>query len=131
MNEALDAPDSEDDLYEERKDVGLARPVMQGDVFDGVPVPAFGSEPSCVQVVMHPCSMREGIPLRERVTVALVQEYRQKITSAVWGRHGNVMPLPSLRLDDTPYVADLREVSSVNSSELTRSYGHFGDRFAA
>lgn len=104
--DALDA----DDLYEERTSVSYARPILQGDVFDGVIIPGLGESPHTVQVVMHPCSMRRGSQLVERVQVAPVMPY-QKVGD--WNGHIRVMPLPDLREDGTHYAAKFVDKTAV------------------
>lgn len=105
-----------DDLYEERNGVSYARPILQGDVFEGVIVPGLGDEPLTVQVVMHPCSMRRGTELVERVQVAPVESY-QKVSD--WNGHIRVMPLPDLRGDGKNYAAKFVDTTAVAASALT------------
>ena len=82
----LDAPDDPEELYRDRVQVPVTVPLMQGDVFAGVVVPGFSSEPILAEVIMHPCSMRDGATLRDRITVAPVAQldggYSRKPASA-------------------------------------------------
>jgi hypothetical protein len=84
-----------DALYDERTDVSRGRPLLQGDVFDGVVLPGFGEEPMKVQIVAHPCAMRTGANLAARITVAPVEEYQQ-VTGTGWDGNLRVMPLAGL-----------------------------------
>lgn len=105
-----------DELYEERNGVSYARPVLQGDVFENVIVPGLGDTPLTVQVVMHPCSMRRGVQLVQRIQVAPVEAY-EKVGD--WDRHLRVMPLPDLREDGKHYAAKFLDTTAVPSSSLT------------
>lgn len=84
-----------DALYDERTDVSRARPLLQGDVFDGVVLPGFDEEPMKVQIVAHPCAMRTGAHLVPRITVAPVTNY-QEVTGQGWNGNLRVMPLAQL-----------------------------------
>jgi len=84
-----------DALYGERSDVSRARPLLQGDVFDGVVLPGFGDDPRKVQIVAHPCAMRTGASLTPRITVAPVEPY-QPVSVKAWDGHPRVMPLAEL-----------------------------------
>lgn len=105
-----------DDLYEERNGVSYARPILQGDVFENVIVPGLGDTPLTVQVVMHPCSMRRGVQLVQRIQVAPVGAY-EKVGD--WDRHLRVMPLPDLREDGNHYAAKFLDTTAVPASSLT------------
>jgi len=113
--DALDA----DVLYAGVGDVAWSFPIMQGDVFRDVSLPGFDT-PMTVQVVMHPCVMREGDGrLRPRITVAPVVEY-EKVTGYVWAKHLRVMPLPKLVPDGgTDHATAFVDTTSSPSSELT------------
>jgi len=82
-------------LYDERGDVSWCRPLLQGDVFDGVVLPGFGSDPMKVQVVSHPCAMRTGTKLTPRITVAPVEPHAS-VTGRGWDGNLRVMPLAEL-----------------------------------
>lgn len=110
----LDAPGDPEELYRDRGDVPVTVPLMQGDVFDGITVPGLSDDPITVQVVMHPCSMREaGGQLRERVTAAPVGVLRGGYSGKLWAtRNVNQMLLPALREDITHYAAEFLECGS-------------------
>lgn len=82
-------------LYDERGEVSRARPLLQGDVFDGIVLPGFGDDPQLVQIVTHPCAMRTGPDLTPRVTVAPVVPH-QPVTGNGWNGSLRVMPLAEL-----------------------------------
>jgi hypothetical protein len=115
----LSVPDSPDDLYAARGDVPLALPIMQGDVFDNIPVPGLRDKPLTVAVVMHPCSMRAGARLRPNVTVSVVRPY-QPLRDDDWTGHANVMPLPHLRDTSDWYAIDFRELATIPNVALSR-----------
>jgi hypothetical protein len=105
-----------DDLYEERGGVSYCRPILQGDIFAGVILPGFGAEPQRVQIVTHPCSMRRGPVINERVQVAPIEKY-QKVPD--WNGHGRVMPLPDLYEDGVWHAAKFVDLTAVAAGELT------------
>jgi hypothetical protein len=105
-----------DDLFEERGAVSFSRPILQGDIFEGVVLPGFGAEPRRVQIVTHPCSMRRGLVINERIQVAPVDEY-QKVSD--WNGHGRIMPLPGLLNDWKWHGAKFVDLTAVAAAELT------------
>ncbi|QXT63171.1 hypothetical protein [Tessaracoccus palaemonis] len=105
-----------DDLYEERGAVSFSRPILQGDIFEGVVLPGFGDEPKRVQIVTHPCSMRRGPVSNERIQVAPVDSY-QKVGD--WNGHGRVMPLPDLLSDGKWHATKFVDLTAVAAPELT------------
>ncbi|MFE6198234.1 hypothetical protein [Streptomyces sp. NPDC057838] len=121
-DEYLSEPGSPEDLYSDWGEAPpYTRPVMQGDVFERIVVPGMGNKQRRVQVVMHPCSMRRGPQLRERVTVVPLKSNYPTIDSKVWKTHGKVMPLPDLLGVDSGYWAsDLCEPVSLPAAELSK-----------
>lgn len=103
-------------LYDERGEVSMSRPLLQGDVFDGVVLPGFGDEPMLVQIVTHPCSMRKGPALLNRLTVAPIEPYPRVDD---WNGHLRVMPLPSL-LAGKHYATRFVDVTAATADLLTR-----------
>lgn len=103
-------------LYDERGDVARSRPVFQGDVFKDVVLPGFGDEPRLVQVVAHPCSMRERVGLRPRITVAPVQSH-DRVNGNGWNGNLKIMPLAEL-VDGNHYAATFVDVSAAPSELL-------------
>lgn len=94
---------------------------MQGDVFQGVNVPGFEDVPALAMVMMHPCSMRTGTALRDRLIFIRVCPH-QALPLARWpGGHYDFMPLPDLLGDgigDHSLAACFRDIGSVESVHL-------------
>ncbi len=108
----------QDALYDERTDVSRARPLLQGDVFDGVVLPGFGEKPKKVQIVAHPCAMRRGADLAPRITVAPVEPY-QAVTGSGWDGNLRVMPLAGL-VDGEHFATRFVDVTASPTDLLTR-----------
>jgi hypothetical protein len=111
-------PIEPDALYDERADVSRARPLIQGDVFDGIALPGFGDEPHMVQIVAHPCAMRTGPDLTPRITVAPVVAH-PLVTGAGWNGNLRVMPLPDL-VDGNNFATMFVDVTAAPAELLTR-----------
>lgn len=107
-----------DALYNEGTDVSPARPLLQGDVFDGVILPGFGDEPRKVQIVTHPCAMRSGANLVPRITVAPVEPH-QRITGRGWQGNLRVMPLAELT-NSQNFATKFPDVTACPAELLTR-----------
>jgi hypothetical protein len=107
-----------DALYDERADVSRARPLLQGDVFDGVVLPGFGDDPKKVQIVSHPCAMRTGASLTPRITVALVEPYRV-VSGSAWDGHPRVMPLAEL-VSGNHFAARFVDITACPAELLTK-----------
>ena len=105
-----------DDLYEERGAVSFSRPILQGDIFEGIVLPGFGDQPKRVQIVTHPCSMRRGRVINERIQVAPI-ETLQKVGD--WSKFGRFMPLPDLLNDGRWYGTKFVDLTAVAAFELT------------
>jgi hypothetical protein len=101
------------------EDVERARPFIQGDVFDGVVLPGFDEGPGLAMIVDHPCSMRRGAELRERVQMIRVMESRE-LPKKGWPTKGmyRLMPLPGL-LPSGRYAAFFDETGMVQRGALT------------
>lgn len=118
--EELDTPASPEDLYRDRGEVPVTVPLMQGDVFDEITVPGLPSDSITVQVVLHPCSMRNGAVLRERIAVAPVTALAGGYSGKLWAtKHVNRMLLPDLREDGDAHAADFLDVTSIPSGGLS------------
>jgi hypothetical protein len=103
----LEAPPGEDPnwdvLYVARGDEVLAhRPLYTGDVFSGVAVrTTLGQEKNRpVMVIQHPCTMRNGVVLKESLLVARVHEFKV-LPRDQWTTNERLMPLPDLRPEVT------------------------------
>lgn len=106
-------------LYDERRDVSRARPLLQGDVLDGVILPGLGEEPMKVQIVAHPCAMRRGADLAPRITVAPVERYRA-VTGNGWDGNLRIMPLSGL-VDGEHFATMFVDVTASPAEQLTRA----------
>jgi hypothetical protein len=102
-------------------------PHNQGDVFEGVEIPGIDDptgEGLCM-LFMHPCTMRAGAILRDKVTVLSVRRQQNRGLNrdmARWSKMFKVMPLPLLRNDnDIAYAADFMSVGTVSSTALGRA----------
>ena len=105
-----------EDLYEERGAVSFSRPILQGDIFEGVLLPGFDDQPKRVQIVTHPCSMRRGPVINERIQVAPVEPH-QRVGD--WNKFGRVMPLPDLLNDSRWHATKFVDLTAVAAGELT------------
>lgn len=94
----LECPASAGDLYlaARAEDVEPARPILTGDILDGVEIPGLQSIGLAI-VLTHPCSMRrDGANLADRLLMARVNE-SNNIPLQQWSvGHFKVMPLPEL-----------------------------------
>lgn len=97
MPDELEAPDDPEDLYLARgPEVTVARPLLTGDVLDGIVIPGVDDAPGLAVIVTHPCSMRrDGVTLADRLLLARVETY-QRLVPEQWKGHWKVMPLPGL-----------------------------------
>lgn len=101
-------------------------PVHQGDVYRGLAVPGIDppdSEPPMAMVFMHPCVMRKGAVLTERVTVFRVRlETKRKRPYERFADNFSVMPLPDLLANGAGvHFAEFRMVGTVPGSALDRT----------
>lgn len=106
-------------LYDERGNVSWARPLLQGDVFDGIVLPGFGDQPMKVQIINHPCGMRTGPNLTPRITVAPVEPYSRIIGQRGWDGNLRVMPLPEL-FGEKHFAAKFVDVTAAPAELLAR-----------
>jgi hypothetical protein len=107
-------------LYDERGDVSWARPLLQGDVFDGIVLPGFGDQPMKAQIINHPCAMRTGASLTPRITVAPVEPHPPVTGQRGWDGNLRVMPLPEL-IDEKHFATKLIDVTAAPAELLTRA----------
>ena len=114
--DSLESPIQPGALYKYRGQVPLTRPIFQGDIFE---VTGHACLPNTrrVAILTHPCSMRKGIKLRDRITVAHVS-----ITSSPvpipWKGHYSIMPLPELDQDNLSWQINFAEVHTIHSNTL-------------
>lgn len=107
-------------LYDECGNVSWARPLLQGDVFDGIVLPGFGDQPMKVQIINHPCAMRMGADLTPRITVAPVEPHQAVIGQRGWDGNLRVMPLPEL-IDQKHFATKFVDVTAAPAELLTRA----------
>lgn len=112
-----EAPEDPGDLYEERGVVPLSLPLMQGDVFRDLNW-LGETAPPLSMIVQHPCTMRKGASLLERLTVVAV-ESRPPLSMKDWQGFGHLMPLPDL-VAGGYWAADFRVTGSVPSDSIDR-----------
>lgn len=105
-------------LYDERGNVSWARPLLQGDVFDGIVLPGFGDVPMKVQIINHPCAMRIGANLTPRITVAPVEPH-SLVNGRGWDGNLRIMPLPAL-IDEKHFATKFVDVTAAPAELLTR-----------
>lgn len=112
------------ELYLARADeVNVLRPIMQGDVFPNVEIPGVDDDKesgNLAIVLAHPCSMRRGHQVVDRLRMARLRR-RDKFPLKKWSQgHYNVMPLPELRgeRDEEFFVAVFEEAGRVLTKHL-------------
>lgn len=116
----LESPQTAEELYRyQAPDVPRSRPVMQGDVFDGVEIPGLEDGPGLAMVLTHACSMRQGAQLRARLLMGRVR-LRPQAIPIPWKGHFQFFPLPGLRpiSPDDHHVLALDELGTVATSGL-------------
>lgn len=116
----LDRPRSADELYLARGgEVSSYRPVITGDVFEGVTIPGSDGDAGLAMVLAHPCSMRRGAHLRSHVQMAPVRR-SAPIGLEGWDGNYGVMPLPELqRAGEMSYRAFFEEAGRVPTGLLS------------
>ncbi len=119
---SLDVWDAPSRLYLARGDeVSSRRPLFTGDVCEDIEVPGVQESGTAI-IIAHPCSMRRGAALAERVLVAAVRPHEdvppQKWTDGYYDR----MPLPELRGEGSGFeVGLLSEVGLSRTDDLAAS----------
>lgn len=100
--------------------VPRARPLMFGDVFTDVPCSRGGAPGSLVMVMTHPCSMRKGVVLKDRVVTANVEAAPyQKPKAEKWAtNYFDYVPLFGLPGVPDVQAVVLSELHSANSTDL-------------
>ena len=116
--EELSAPRANEQLYNSwGEQPSIARPLMQGDVFENIVLPGLGDRPQLAMITMHPCNMRQGAKLRRLITVVAVQPHN--VRQSDWQGRFRIMPLPELHGEGTAgHLGNFLEVASVPSAAL-------------
>lgn len=116
----LQAPDAPGLLYEYRANDEPApdtRPLAQGDVLRAVTLPG-GQELGLAMIVAHPCSMRQGGKLRDRLVVAEVVPH-QNVPLRKWPTDFfDYFPLPELEESGRPVSVYFHHLHSIDTSQL-------------
>ena len=117
---ALERPATSDELYLARGDeVEPFRPVLTGDVFSEITIPGVGIEHALSMVISHPCNMRTGDQLRERIQMLPIVTYQEvPLNEWVNGSHARVFLLPDSQLLEASCAARFDETGMVESVEL-------------
>ena len=121
----LEAPANSSVLYMARGDeVEPLRPLLQGDVLDGIEIPGLDDGVGLATILAHPCAMRTaGGALRPRIAMARVRPY-EGIPFDSWPKgHYRVLPLPDLRpqLPQERVAADFEMSGPVRTTNLAAS----------
>src|ERR1035437_5599698 len=97
MKLELERPDAAEDLYLARRgEVDFSRPIIQGDIFEGVTIGGVEADYKYAMVIQHPCSMRLGATVKPRLQMHPVIEY-VKVSLSHWAtKHLRVFPLPEM-----------------------------------
>lgn len=96
------------------------RPFLTGDIFVDVEVPGF-DETQAVMIVGHPCGIRNGVELADRVPVVIVQDY-QAVPPSQWPKgFFSKFPLPEIDGIGASPAGELNELAMVASRNLERS----------
>lgn len=134
--DALDPFPGIDEFYEYRGVAGSEEappiwlPFHQGDVFCGLDVPGLEAPPAdtdpadrLVMVFMHPCVMRRGAVLSERITVFRVRrETKKQKPYENYAAHYSTMPLPDLLGTGAGvHLGEFQMVGTVSGSDLNRT----------
>lgn len=117
----LEDPTDPDRMYlDEPGIVPIARPLVFGDVLRDVPCSRGGDPFPLVMLMSHPCSMRSGTVLRERIVVAGISDgpYPGKKSEKWANKHYDFMPL--FGLPDAPEIqaVALGELHAASSADL-------------
>lgn len=114
---SLESPTSSDILYRYRADVPLTRPIFQGDIFEVTDLTCLSGNQRVI-ILTHPCSMRKGVNLRERLTIAQVTTAKS-LVNLPWKGHYRIMPLPDLDSGKKFWQIDFEEIHTLSSEVLS------------
>lgn len=118
----LIAPEGDDELFDCEDDALALKPVMTGDVFVGVTVPGE-PDPVDLMIAGHPCTIRRGAVLAERVPCARIVRH-QSVPYESWPNYDqNHFPLSSAARAEGR-CASLWDWLAAPAGELLRSRRH-------
>ena len=111
-------------------DCPVERPFHQGDIFQGIEIPGViysggNPEEKLAMLFLHPCTMRDGPLLVERVSMIAVKPHDilrgGNPGKGLWEKsHFSKLPLYDLRKDGILFTANFLELGTVPSSELNK-----------
>jgi hypothetical protein len=120
----LDQPGSDDELFLGLgDDVDPFRPLIQGDVYRGLTIAGYPpGDHDHVAILQHPCSMRRGAELRDRVAVVPVRAY-QRVSPEQWAHgHTRVVPLAGLSVGaGAASAAHLTEPGTIRAEDFAEA----------
>ena len=90
--------------------------MFQGDIFEVTNL-AYLPGNHRVAIITHPCSMRKGIELRDRITIAHVSTTPSPLPLP-WKGHYSIMPLPGLDQGNLFWKIDFTEIHTIHSNIL-------------
>lgn len=118
-DEILADPTDMDAILLGTDSVPISRPIMFGDIFQDVSCSRGGDAEGLVMIMSHPCSMRRGAKLKERILTARVSPFDQNLSSRRW-RTGyyDLFPVRGPGGPSEQYVVELSELHSADSGCL-------------
>ncbi|MFJ2965010.1 hypothetical protein ACIPIC_22240 [Streptomyces collinus] len=122
MTHQMEKPVDPEDLYRAYgEDVVAARPILTGDVFDGVQlIDTDGTKQhKTVMVLDHPCSLRtDGVNLMPRLTVAEVRQRQPGKWEGCYNRFFLPAPFPGAESPKQPSAAFFDACYHVSPEQL-------------
>jgi hypothetical protein len=116
----LIAPEGDDELFDCEDEALALKPVMTGDVFVGVIVPGE-PDPVDLMIAGHPCTIRRGAVLAERVPCARIVRH-QSVPYERWPSYDkNHFPLSSAARTGEARCVALWDWLAAPAGELLRS----------
>ena len=113
-------PENVDEIYAARADeVTSSRPVLTGDVFREIVIPGVGVDHTHAMVISHPCNMRAGPHLRERIQMIPIVSHDEVPLDGWLTGHVRYFMLPESGLSIGSCAARFDETGMVPSSDLT------------
>jgi len=120
----LIAPEGDDELFDCEEEALALKPVMTGDIFVGVTVPGE-PDPVDVMVAGHPCTIRMGAVLAERVPCAGIVNH-QSVPYHRWPTYDkNHFPLSDAAGVGANQCVALWDWLAAPAEELLRSLARF------
>ena len=112
-------PENDDEIFDSDEDALAYNAVMTGDVFRNVAISGYDN-PCTVMIAGHPCTIRRGATLVERIPCVIVSAVETTVPYRRWPRGDwNKFFIPE-SIGIGAHVASLDELVTVASSELSR-----------